>query len=234
MAGQKEKREQIKKLKDELQSKTSEIKSLKNEENQALVQITTLKEENQKLEYRIRLLEEDSQEKSSCDEDLEMKMKNLQIDLEELKQEKDSITKENATYKEQIESLEETKLQLNKVTFLLKECEKECDRYKNLYVEMCNSKDAISHELKEHKAADYHKELHEQREKVANLERALQLAELKCSEFSKLLEREKESCTTELEKMKEVLSKGNLFQFKYQNIIKVIVLHMTSSNFRTA
>ncbi|KAL5274213.1 CEP152 family protein [Megaselia abdita] len=210
MAGQKEKRDQIKKLKEELQTKISEIKTLKNEENQALVQITTLKEQNQKLEYRIRILEEDSQEKSSCDEDIEMKMKNLQIDLEEIKQEKDSITKENATYKEQIESLEEIRLQLNKASFLLKECEKECDRYKNLYVDMCNSKDAISLELKEYKTVDYHKELHEQREKIANLERALQLAELKCSEFSKLLEREKETCKTELEKMRDTLSKEKL------------------------
>lgn len=191
----------------------SEINTLKDEENKALVQLTTLKEENQKLEFRIRLLEEDSQEKSSCDEDLEMKFKNLQIDLEELKQEKDSITKENDTYKEQIESLEASRLQLNKATFLLKECEKDCDRYKNLYVEMCNSKDAISLELKEHKAADYHKELHDQREKVANLDRALQLAELKCSEFSKLLEREKKSCKTEMDKMKDVLSKGFYFYF---------------------
>lgn len=212
MAGQKEKRDQIKRLKEELQSKSLEIKNFKNEENKALVQITTLKEENQKLEYRIRLLEEDSQEKSSCDEDLEMKVKNLQIDLEELKQEKDSITKKNATYKEQIESLKETRLQLNKASFHLKECEKECDRYKNLYVEMCNSKDAISLELKEHKTADYHKELHDQREKVANLERALQLAELKCSEFSKLLEREKDSCKTEMERMKDILSKGNFIR----------------------
>lgn len=210
MAGQKEKREQIKRLKEELNSKNSEIKTLKNEENQALVQITTLKEGNQKLEYRIRLLEEDSQEKSSYDDDFEMKMKNLQIDLEELKQEKDSIIKENAIYNEQIESLKDTGLQLNKAKFLLKECEKECDRYKNLYVEMCNSKDAISLELKEHKAADYNRELHEQKEKVANLERALQLAELKCSEFSKLLEREKESCKTELEKNKNDWSKGNI------------------------
>lgn len=208
MAGQKEKRDQIKKLKEELQIKVSEIKALKDEENRALVQITTLKEENQKLEYRISLLEDDSQEKSSCDDEIEMKFKNLQIDLEELKQEKDSITKENEKYKEQIATFEETILKLNKTTFLYKECEKECDRYKNLYVEMCNFKDAISLELKDHKTADYHKELHEQKEKAANLERALQLAELKCSEFSKLLEREKDSCKAEMDKMKDVLSKG--------------------------
>lgn len=85
------------------------------------------------------------------------------------------------------------KMELERERFLRADANTECDRLKNLYIEVCGAKDQVSRELTDLRQTDAHKELYVQREKVVSLERALQMTSIKCSELKKMLEREKQT-----------------------------------------
>lgn len=212
MNGQKEKRETIKRLETELAERDREIQQLKKDESDALVQMNQYKEEAFRLGSKLKILEnelekclkkEQNNSKSrrpSFDKQdaLEEKIFTLQQEKLQLEDKLTKLDQDNARLQEKCKRLEaETqsadtiKLELEKQKFLLKDAQSECDRVKKLYIEISGCKDAVSRELSILKSQDPAHEMASLSEKVASLERALQLAELKCSEFGKLLEREK-------------------------------------------
>ena len=147
---------------------------------------------------------------------LDTQLKNLEIDLEELKQEHESlkmnyeqISKENLGLKQR-QTTDNLRLELEKHKFLLKDSQAECDRLKNLYVEISNAKEALSYEMDKLLKSDKAKELQDEKEKVANLQRALKLTEVKYSELSKILETEKLCHEKELSEVKERLEKEKM------------------------
>lgn len=188
-----------------LQEQLEEVKKL----------ITLEKQKSNELE-RCKMQQEADRKK------LDAQYKNLKIDLEELKQEHESlklnyeqILKENISLKQR-QTADNMRLELEKQKFLLKDSQAECDRLKNLYVEISNAKEALSYEFEKLRNSDAEKDLQDEKEKVANLQRALKLAEVKCSELSKILEtdklrheREQADLRDKLEKVKAETSKAN-------------------------
>lgn len=213
MNGQKEKREAIKRLESELAAKEQEVQQLKKDESQALVQMNQYKEEAFRVNSKCKLLEAELDKlckkdqnsskhgrRSSFDrqEALEDKIFALKQEKVELEEKFDRLEHENQQLQERMrkmvsdsQSLDTVKLELEKQKFLLKDSQNECERLKNLYIEISGSKDTLNRELTTLRSQDSAKEILVLREKVASLERALQLAELKSSELAKLLEKEK-------------------------------------------
>lgn len=213
MNGQKEKRETINRLESQLAAREQEVQQLKKDESQALVQMNQYKEEAFRLSSKCKLLEAELDKmckkdqggskhgrRSSFDrqEVLEDKIFALKQEKLELEEKHDKLEHENQQLQERIrkiesdsQSLDAVKLELEKQKFLLKDSQNECERLKNLYIEMSGSKDALNRELIALRSQDSAKEISVLKEKVATLERALQLSELKASEFAKLLEKEK-------------------------------------------
>ncbi|KXJ68546.1 hypothetical protein RP20_CCG002785 [Aedes albopictus] len=213
MNGQKEKRETIKRLESDLSTKEQEVQQLKKDESQALVQMNQYKEEAFRVNSKCKLLEAELDKlckkdqsssklgrRSSFDrqEALEDKIFALKQEKVELEEKCDKLERENQQFRERMkklgsdsQSLDAVKLELEKHKSLLKDAQNECERLKNLYIEMSGCKDTLNRELTTLRSQDSAKEISVLREKVASLERALQLAELKSSELAKLLEREK-------------------------------------------
>lgn len=177
----------------------NQAKALQEELQDVKLQLQKEAEKNLKFEYDRK--------------NLDTQLKNLEIDLEELKQEHESlklnyeqILKENLGLKQK-QTSDNLRLELEKHKFLLKDSQAECDRLKNLYVEISNAKEALSYEMDKLLKSDNAKELQNEKEKVANLQRALKLTELKYSELSKILETEKLCHEKELSDLREKLEK---------------------------
>ncbi|EDS29669.1 conserved hypothetical protein [Culex quinquefasciatus] len=228
MNGQKEKRETIKRLETDLAARDREIQQLKKDESDALVQMNQYKEEAFRLGSKLKILEGELDKCYKKDQNNSKQPRRSSFDkqdaLEEkifaLQQEKlaleDKLTKldqDHARLQDKCKRLESdsksadtVKLELEKQKFLLKDAQSECDRVKQLYIEISSCKDAVARELSVLKSQDPAHEMASLSEKVASLERALQLAELKCSEFGKLLERE------------NILKFPSSFQLEIQNL----------------
>ncbi|XP_058449561.1 uncharacterized protein LOC131429448 [Malaya genurostris] len=213
MNGQKEKREAIKKLEADVASRDKEIQQLKKDESMALVQMNQYKEEAFRVSSKLKILENElekyykkeqhtskqgrrsSYDKQDVLEDKIFALKQEKVELEEkltrLENEYRKLEEINKKFETDSKSFDGVKLELEKQKFLLKDAQSECERLKNLYIEMSSCKDNVCRELEALKRKDTEKELSILHEKVASLERALQLAELKASELSKMLEKEK-------------------------------------------
>ncbi|XP_055540888.1 paramyosin [Wyeomyia smithii] len=213
MNGQKEKRESILRLETDLIARENEIQQLKKDESQALVQMNHYKEEAFRVNAKLKILENELDKfykkeknssrhgrRSSVDKQdiLEDKIFALQQDkiqleekISELEKTNNMLEERNKTLKANSKSLDAVKLELEKQKFLLNDAQQECERLKNRYIDLSSCKEALSKELATLKSQDIATELLMQKEQVASLERALQIAELKSSELSKMLEREK-------------------------------------------
>lgn len=210
----------LKVLKEDYDSlKTSQDQQHSQEDNR----LQSTRKEIEELRHNVNLLKQQNSElenqKISQDSErrrLDSQLKNLEIDLEELRQEHDSLKlnyeqmhKENQTLKQR-HTADNLHLELEKHKFLLKDSQAECDRLKNLYVEISNAKEALSFDMEKLLKSDQAKELQAAKEKIANLQRSLQLAEVKCSELSKILETEKLCHERELSTLREKLEKEKL------------------------
>uniref|UniRef100_A0A0A1XP57 Golgin subfamily B member 1 n=1 Tax=Zeugodacus cucurbitae TaxID=28588 RepID=A0A0A1XP57_ZEUCU len=156
-----------------------------------------MKAEKQALQEQCARFEAECKSHEQERKKLDVQLRNVEVDLEELKQEHESmkvnyeqIMKENQNLRSRT-TADNMRLELEKHKFLLKDAQAECDRLKNLYIEISNAKEAMGYEIEKLRHTDSIKELQEQREKIANLQRALQLAEVKSSELTKILETEK-------------------------------------------
>ncbi|XP_055906527.1 repetitive organellar protein isoform X2 [Eupeodes corollae] len=194
---------------DELRAKIIDDEN-NSEETEIIEELRRLREERQLLMEKVEnntqlLLSKQEAEKAKANIEIELgildsKFKDLQVDLEELKQERDSL---KANYKKN----EELQLEIEKLKFRLEDSQKECDRLKNLYVEISHEKESIAIELKHFRNFEFCNELKEQKAECASLNKALQLAELKCSELTKILETQKISYEKDLSQLREKLEK---------------------------
>uniref|UniRef100_A0A182WVY2 Asterless n=1 Tax=Anopheles quadriannulatus TaxID=34691 RepID=A0A182WVY2_ANOQN len=113
--------------------------------------------------------------------------------IELLEREKAQLTERCKTLDGEAGTCAALKLEVEKQKFLLADAQQECERLKRLYIEVSGAKEELGRELSTLRAQDSAKQIAALQEQAVSLERALQLAELKASELSKLLDKEKTS-----------------------------------------
>lgn len=242
VADQKLKRQEILSLKEEIAAKNKQIDQLKVDENQGLIELTMCKENAERLEIKLknmeRELEDCKNQKISNDQEqtkkgtddlinrlhkLEQENENfrsscnhLNETIRALESERDSIEekyrdacKDIAELQQKLTQQESNPcLECEKEKFITKDAQQECTRLKEMYIRINDEKEDALRKLREHEAQDLSKELLEQRNMVASLERSLQLAEMKCNEFTKILEREKLEHETQVQKIRTKYEEG--------------------------
>ncbi|XP_002014120.2 CAP-Gly domain-containing linker protein 1 [Drosophila persimilis] len=226
-------REEVRKLEKLLEERNHELRLLRGQENQSLVQLATLKEDKMRLESRIKNMQQELEElehRSKIDlklqdevkalmaerdavneqrQKIDNQLKKVQMDLERVNQEQDNL-KQNYEQllqdNRQLRSRDTTdnlRLELERHKILLKDAQSEVERLKKLYADIANDKDTLSYELRKLRDLDTVKELQEQRQLLANLQRTVQIAELKSEELASILETEKVSHQRELQTLRE-------------------------------
>lgn len=246
LADQREKRQEIIRLKEQISSQAEEIRGLKLEENRALVEVNTSKENAERLMNRLKMTEmeltrlresnrgsADGHTKSMEMERIEQQLNQLQKENEsfrqncdhlneiirELEDERDKIDEkyhnvccENEKLLKKVQSTQvcEQCLNYEKDKFLLKDAREECLRLKNLYIQVASDKDELARKLADLETIDANRELNEQKLKVSKLERDLQIAEMKCTELSKMLDKEKVDCEQRIQEIKARYEQGKL------------------------
>ncbi|KAL9890920.1 chromosome segregation ATPase asterless isoform 1-T1 [Glossina fuscipes fuscipes] len=200
-----------------------EYESLKNAQQQRQDnQGECLKKDLQNLQTQYEALktEKDLLNEEKAQQEKELKcldasLKNVQVDLEELRQEHESLKRNYEQLLSENKNLQRNSttdsmcMELEKHKLLLKDAQSERDRLKNLYVEISNAKGALNFELQKFLKSDQTKELQEEKEKVANLQRSLQLMEVKTSELAKILETEKLCHERELSTLRDKMEKAH-------------------------
>ncbi|XP_031635951.1 putative leucine-rich repeat-containing protein DDB_G0290503 [Contarinia nasturtii] len=154
-------------------------------------QENTPKDESELLN-RLHKLERDNENfRSNCNH-LNETIRALEDERDHTEEKYREACKDIAELQQKISRFESNScLECEKQKFLANEAKQECLRIKELYVRISDEKEDTSRRLRQIEAIDINKELLEQRNMVASLERSLQLAEMKCTEVSKILEREK-------------------------------------------
>ncbi|XP_030374528.1 paramyosin [Scaptodrosophila lebanonensis] len=141
--------------------------------------------------------------------EIEERLSNVQLDLEQHRQEHDSLKRNYEQLQQDNRQLrsrataDSLRLELERHKILLKDAQSEVERLKKLYADIANEKEAMSYQLLKLRDSDSIKELQEQREQVASLQRTLQLAELKSEELAKILETEKLCHERELQALRQ-------------------------------
>ncbi|ALC45369.1 asl [Drosophila busckii] len=136
---------------------------------------------------------------------LEVQLKHLQVDLDKLRQAHDDLRHRH----EQLQADnchangDNVHLELERHKILLKDAQGEVDRIKKLYTDIATEKEALGYQLRKLTETDSLKELQEQRQQLAQLQRNVQLAELKSQELSKILDTEKTRHERELQTIRE-------------------------------
>lgn len=167
-----------------------------------------IKDDNERLN-RLRQLElENKNFRSNCN--------HLNETIRALEDERDSIEEK---YREACKDIAELQQKLSKIQpntclecekekFLAKDAKQECTRLKEMYIQINDEKEEIVRKLRHMETLDINIELLEQRNMVASLERSLQLAELKYTEISKILEREKIDHETQMQNLRAKYEQG--------------------------
>ncbi|XP_022209592.2 myosin-10 [Drosophila obscura] len=233
LANLKNMREEVRKLEKLLEERNHELRLLRGQENQSLVQLATLKEDKMRLESRVKNMQQELEEldrRSKNDSKLQeevnalmaerdavtehrqkidIQLKKVQVDLERVNQDHESL-KQNYEQllqdNRQLRSRDTTdnlRLELERHKILLKDAQSEVERLKKLYANIANDKETLSYELRKLRDLDSVKELQEQRQQLANLQRAVQIAELKSGELASILETEKLSHQRELQALRD-------------------------------
>ncbi|XP_034664351.1 CAP-Gly domain-containing linker protein 1 isoform X3 [Drosophila subobscura] len=233
LANLKHMREEVRKLEKQLEERNQELRLLRGQENQSLVQLATLKEDKVRLESRVKNLQQELEEldrrsKNDCKlqeevnvlmaerdavtehrQKMDNQLKKVQIDLdrvnqdhEKLKQNYEQLLQDNRQLRSR-DTADNMRLDLERHKILLKDAQSEVERLKKLYADIANDKETLSYELRKLRELDTVKELHEQRQQLANLQRTVQIAELKSEELASILEAEKHSHQRELQAMRD-------------------------------
>lgn len=167
-----------------------------------------IKDDNERLN-RLRQLElENKNFRSNCN--------HLNETIRALEDERDSIEEK---YREACKDIAELQQKLSKIQpntclecekekFLAKDAKQECTRLKEMYIQINDEKEEIVRKLRHMETLDINIELLEQRNMVASLERSLQLAEMKYTEISKILEREKIDHETQMQNLRAKYEQG--------------------------
>lgn len=170
------------------------------------------KDNNNELLSRLNQLEQDNKNfRSNCN--------HLNETIRALEDERDSIEEK---YREACKDIAELQQKLShiqpnacldceKEKFLAIDAKQECKRLKSMYMQINDEKEEIMRKLRHMETLDINKELLEQRNMVASLERSLQLAEMKYTEVNKILEREKIDHETQMQNLRAKYEEGKKF-----------------------
>lgn len=191
-----------------------------NPENQDITPNTS--DENIELTNRLHKLEQDNENfRTNCNH-LNETIRALEDERDNIEQKYREACKDIAELQQKLSQQESNPcLECEKEKFLTKDSQQECTRLKELYIKISEEKEDALRKLRHLEAADLKKELLEQRNAVASLERSLQLAEMKCTEMTKILEREKVDHETQIQKLRTKYEQGefgqeiNLFHIIY-------------------
>ncbi|XP_039492962.1 golgin subfamily A member 6-like protein 22 [Drosophila santomea] len=234
LANLKNKREEVRRLEKLLEERNQELRVLRDQENQSLVQLETLKEGKMRLENKVKSMQqelEEQQHKSQQDlglhsqlqsieaerdalkenrQQIEEQLRNVEKDLEQLKQHHESLQKsydqlslDNRQLRTRA-TADNLRLELERHKILLRDSQSEVERLKKLYSDIATDKESLDYELRKLRESDTLKELQDQRQNLATVQRNLQLAEMKSEELKKLLEMEKLSHERDLQTLRQM------------------------------
>ncbi|XP_064554149.1 putative leucine-rich repeat-containing protein DDB_G0290503 [Drosophila montana] len=132
----------------------------------------------------------------------QLDLEQLQLAHEQLRRQHDQLTDDNRQLRTRA-TADNLRLELERHKILLKDAQGEVERLKTLYTEIANDKETLSYQLRKLSETDSIKELQEQRQQIAQLQRNVQLAELKAQELTKILDTEKLRHERELQLLRE-------------------------------
>lgn len=222
----KNKREEVRRLEKLLEERNQELRVLRDQENQSLVQLETLNEGKMRLENKVKAMQQELEEqkhRSQQESDvhsqlnsivaerdaLREKRQQIEEDLEQLKQQNESLqrnydqlSQENRQLRTR-ETADNLRLELERHKILLRDSQSEVERLKKLYSDIATDKESLGYELRKLRESDTLKELQDQRQNLATVQRNLQLAEMKSEELKKLLETEKLSHERDLQALRQ-------------------------------
>lgn len=140
---------------------------------------------------------------------IDRKLKQVQLQLDEFQHEHENLKSKHDQLLEDNRQLrgrataDNLRLELERHKILLKDAQGEVERLKILYTEIANEKETLSYQLRKMNDSDNVKELHEQRQQIAQLQRNIELAEIKSQELTKILDTEKLRHERELQTLRE-------------------------------
>ncbi|XP_030562133.1 golgin subfamily B member 1 [Drosophila novamexicana] len=132
----------------------------------------------------------------------QLDLEQLQLAHEQLRRQHEQLTDDNRQLRTRA-TADNLRLELERHKILLKDAQGEVERLKTLYTDIANDKETLSYQLRKLSETDSIKELQEQRQQIAQLQRNVQLAELKAQELSKILDTEKLRHERELQLLRE-------------------------------
>lgn len=158
---------------------------------------------------RVHKLERENENfRSNCDH-LNETIRALEDERDRIEEKYREACKDIAELQQKISRIESNScLECEKEKFLADDAKQECIRIKELYVRVSDEKEEALRKLRQIEAIDANKELLEKRNLVASLERSLQLAEMKCTEVSKILEREKIDHEIQMQNLRSKYEQG--------------------------
>ncbi|EDV47914.1 putative leucine-rich repeat-containing protein DDB_G0290503 [Drosophila erecta] len=234
LASLKNKREEVRRLDKLLEERNQELRVLRNNENKSLVQLETLKDVKMRLENKVKSMQqelEEQQHKLQQDsglhsqlhaieaerdalkeklQQIEEQLRNVEKDLEQLKQQHESLQRNYDQLSQDNRQLrtrataDNLRLELERHKILLRDSQSEVERLKKLYSDIATDKEALDYELRKLRESDTLKELQDQLQNLATVQRNLQLTEMKSEELKKLLEAEKLSHERDLQALRQM------------------------------
>ncbi|XP_055302141.1 cingulin [Sitodiplosis mosellana] len=181
-----------------LKNMERELEDFKNK-TESRHQEKTTRDENDRIQ---KLQQENENFRSNCNH-LNETIRALEDERDRTEEKYREVCKEMAELQQKFSQLESNPcLECEKEKFLTKESREECTRLKELYIRITDEKEEALRKLRQTETVDLKKELLEQRNMVASLERSLQLAEMKYTEMSKILEREKTDHEIQIENLR--------------------------------
>ncbi|XP_030078831.1 putative leucine-rich repeat-containing protein DDB_G0290503 isoform X2 [Drosophila hydei] len=141
-------------------------------------------------------------------------LEHLKLEHEQLKRQHDQLTDDNRQLRTR-PTADNLRLELERYKILLNDAQGEVKRLKSVYTDIANEKETLNFQLRKLSETDSIKELQEHRQQIAQLQRNMELAELKAQELSKILDTAKLQHERDLETLREKWERE-----KYEEVIK--------------
>ncbi|KAM8704515.1 hypothetical protein ACLKA7_009029 [Drosophila subpalustris] len=164
-------------------------------------EVDTLMAERDELRQKTRDQAAEHQKVDKHLKQVQLELDELQQEHENLKRKHDQLTDDNRQLRMR-STADNLRLELERHKILLNDAQGEVERLKKLYSDISNDKETLNYKLHKLTETDTVKELQEQRQQLAQLQRNLQLAELKSQELAKILATEKLQHEREVETMR--------------------------------
>lgn len=151
--------------------------------------------------------------KTAEHQSVDRKLKQVQLQLDALQHENDNIQRKHDQLLDDNRQLhtrvtaDNLRLELERHKILLKDAQGEVERLKMHYTEIADEKETLSYQLRKLNDSDNVKEVLELRQQMAQLQRNIELAEIKSQELTKILDTEKLRHERELQTLREKMER---------------------------